>query len=583
MPNKKQPVDRWNHKVQVGAYKPKLSEILKEDEIEELEDQITALREGELEALEDQITALREGELEALEGQIKALKEGEIEALEGQISMLTENEFETLEDQIATLTKNEIEALEDHIMELRENTVTALKDQIMELRENEIEALEGQIKALKENEVKALEDQTEKYRDHIEPWLGALLQADHLNLLIGSGLTTAIAKHMGIENPISMSAPELEGEGSSAVQEMAKRNANSSGHTKPNIEHIIRVVIELIQGLQVVSMKPDDSDRFANQAKKLKCLWSEKLSAVLTTFFEGILETEKRIRCKLMKDTSEEESGQRLLGSFLLTFANRTATRERLHVFTTNYDRLIEFGADLLGLRIIDRFVGELEPVFRASRLGIDMHYNPPGIRGEPRHLEGVMRMTKLHGSIDWEHVSNARQRDQIVRVALPFGAAPDHSNAPTNAPDRLMIYPNPAKDIETVAYPYAELFRDFATAVCQPNTVLVTYGYGFGDDHINRILQDMLTIPSTHIVILSFDDAEGKIPKFYRRVGHDEQISLLIGSHFGDLQTLVDHYLPKPITDRINWTRVELLNRREPHGRKHADDNKSKNPPEDT
>jgi hypothetical protein len=27
------------------------------------------------------------------------------------------------------------------------------------------------------------------------------------------------------------------------------------------------------------------------------------------------------------------------------------------------------------------------------------------------------------------------------------------------------MIYPNPAKDVETTQYPYAELFRDFAAA----------------------------------------------------------------------------------------------------------------------
>ena len=59
-----------------------------------------------------------------------------------------------------------------------------------------------------------------------------------------------------------------------------------------------------------------------------------------------------------------------------------------------------------------------------------------------------------------------------------------------------LMIYPNPAKDVETLEYPYAELFRDFAASVCQPNAVLVTYGYGFGDDHINRILRDMLDDP---------------------------------------------------------------------------------------
>lgn len=49
-----------------------------------------------------------------------------------------------------------------------------------------------------------------------------------------------------------------------------------------------------------------------------------------------------------------------------------------------------------------------------------DYHYNPPGIRGEPRFMEGVLRLTKLHGSLDWNY--DARRRS-IKRIGLPFGA----------------------------------------------------------------------------------------------------------------------------------------------------------------
>ena len=167
-----------------------------------------------------------------------------------------------------------------------------------------------------------------------------------------------------------------------------------------------------------------------------------------------------------------------MLVSFLLSFSSRTATRERLHIFTTNYDRLIEYGADLAGLHLLDRFVGCLEPIFRSSRLDIDMHYNPPGIRGEPRYLEGVVRLTKLHGSLDWVY------RNGFVRkVGLPFGPQDDHPAINDQPCDSVMIYPNSAKDRKTSEYPYVELFRDYAAAVCRPNSVLVTYGYGFGDE----------------------------------------------------------------------------------------------------
>ena len=102
-----------------------------------------------------------------------------------------------------------------------------------------------------------------------------------------------------------------------------------------------------------------------------------------------------------------------------------------------------------------------------------------------------MARFTKLHGSLDWFDVEG-----DIRRIGLPFGAkslAPFLEAARIEGDySRLMIYPNSAKDRETAEYPYVELFRDFAAAICRPNSTLVTYGYSFGDDHINRVIRDM-------------------------------------------------------------------------------------------
>ena len=119
-----------------------------------------------------------------------------------------------------------------------------------------------------------------------------------------------------------------------------------------------------------------------------------------------------------MADEDKRENAYSVLVNFLLSFASRTGNRERLNIFTTNYDRLIEIGAELAGVHLMDRFVGTMMPVFRSSRLNLDIHYNPPGIRGEPRYLEGVARLTKLHGSVDWIQNGN-----EIRRIGLPWGA----------------------------------------------------------------------------------------------------------------------------------------------------------------
>jgi len=245
----------------------------------------------------------------------------------------------------------------------------------------------------------------------------------------------------------------------------------------------------------------------AESAEPLK----SALNVQLSHFLRSLLATERGIASGASPDKVRD--ARNALQSFLLSFASRSASRERLHIFSTNYDRLSEYGCDLAGLRAIDRLVGALNPMFRASRVEVDVHHNPPGIRGEPRFLEGVVRLTKLHGSLDWRFDSNDRR---IYRRAIPFGAPDDHTDIPTEPVDTVMIYPNPAKDVETTQYPYAELFRDFAAAVCRPNSVVVSYGYGFGDDHVNRVLIDMLTIPSTHLVVISYG-ADARLKAFAR------------------------------------------------------------------
>ncbi|MDD6880852.1 MAG: SIR2 family protein, partial [Firmicutes bacterium] len=184
------------------------------------------------------------------------------------------------------------------------------------------------------------------------------------------------------------------------------------------------------------------------------------------------------------------------------------------------------------------------------------------GIRGEPRYLEGVARFTKLHGSLDWINTGS-----NIRRIGLPFGAKTimPYINAAGigGKYSRLMIYPNSSKDRETTEYPYTELFRDFAAALCRPNSTLVTYGYSFGDDHINRVIRDMLTIPSTHLVIICYDDSTGRIMDKYNSWGHQSQMSLIIGKDIANIDDLVNYYLPKPSIDMASIRMSDILKQR--------------------
>lgn len=403
------------------------------------------------------------------------------------------------------------------------------------------------------NDVEIISDDLKR---EIEPWLSAVFQSEHLSVLIGSGLTSSVASIAGVK-PQEMWRLDLKSEFADKVIDKANKTALRMNRGEANIEDDIRIALEIINGLNII-----DDDR----AKIL----SEELNEKLKVFIDSILRTENEFSNKLK---AEEEGAIRsfnLLKSFVLSFTSRAASRERLNLFTTNYDRFIELACDETGVLLLDRFKGKLQPIFRNTRLELDYHYNPPGIRGEPRYVEGVARITKLHGSIDWRF-----DKDRIIKCLLPFGAENTHPAIPKNITEQVVIYPNSSKDLETAFFPYAELFRDFSSSICQPNSVIITYGYGFGDSHINRVIEDMLTIPSTHLVIIAWDknysnDSETpnygsgreRIIKFLENK-NSAQCTLLIGSQFGDLTNLVEHYLPKSAIDRLTIKMQKLKDNR--------------------
>ena len=392
-------------------------------------------------------------------------------------------------------------------------------------------------------------------RPRIEPWLTALVQSEHLSLLIGSGLTHAVhrmatGKALSGMDTVTFNAfnDEITAEG--------KRVAEAAGRKEGNFEDQIRAANELLRGLEIVPPKKEDGTPDEEKISELR----KSLVDTLESFSASILQGERNL---VSSEVNKRTEAFNYLVSFLMSFASRSGTRERLNVLTTNYDRYIEAGADAAGLRLVDRFIGTLAPVFRASRLDVDLHYNPPGIRGEPRYLEGVARYTKLHGSVDWIDYEGS-----IRRIGLPFGAGDidpflTASGLRNIGARQLMVYPNSAKDRETTYYPYVELFRDLASAVCRPNSTLICYGYSFGDDHINRVIEDMLTIPSTHLVIIAYGDPLDRIMKTYERIGRNVQVTILLGDHLGDLGVLVDRYLPKPAIDRTTFRMADLLRAR--------------------
>lgn len=412
---------------------------------------------------------------------------------------------------------------------------THKKRNMIDWKNQNILKINNEIDCFKNDEVD--EEKVKFLRGKIEPWLTAIFQSEHFSLLTGTGLT------MGLTNLANVTSQGMDRINFSIFKDEIKNWSDESakvlGRGNANIEDDFRSSLELLQGFKI--QKHADADKLGDE-----------INSKLDDFIRNIIKTEKGFL-----DSNKHSEVLGLLKSFLISFASRTATRERTNIFTTNYDRFLELGLDSAGILTIDRFIGKIKPKFRSTKLELDYHYNPPGIRGEPRYVEGVVKFTKLHGSVDWKFEDNS-----IVKLPLEFGIDEKTSFIPKEPKDFSVIYPNSSKGIDTAYFPYSELFRDFSSSICRPNSVVVTYGYGFGDAHINRVLEDMLILPSTHLVIISFDNASGRIQKFYDN-NNPAQLTLIIGNHIGSIQPLVENYLPKAAIDRIQERMAKNLEKR--------------------
>jgi hypothetical protein len=170
-------------------------------------------------------------------------------------------------------------------------------------------------------------DELEAHRKRIEPWLSAVFQSEHLSLLLGSGFTIAFAHECNTCAP-SMDAVEFKTKLAVKVNEYAAATALRCGRGQPNVEDQIRAATQLVDGLTILK------DRRATT-------WRGQLESVLKNLLSLVLQSEAAIQAGIEAPDDTGVSPASLLVSFLMSFASRAATRERLNVFTTNYDRLI--------------------------------------------------------------------------------------------------------------------------------------------------------------------------------------------------------------------------------------------------
>jgi len=233
----------------------------------------------------------------------------------------------------------------------------------------------------------------------------------------------------------------------------------------------------------------------------------------------------------------------KLYETFYRKLVLRDRSLPRPWVFTTNYDVFNETAMDRLGLPYANGFSGVVERRFNPATFRYALAEQLDVSSKKWSAVDGFVYLCKLHGSITWTEDDH--------------GLFPIRETAPGNVPGKVMIYPTPAKQNSSLGSPYSDLFREFQSRIVREQSVLFTMGYAFGDEHINNIIYQALTIPTFRLVIFVDPTLDGEIAKL--RELDDPRIWIIGGdgridgrkAHYFD--TIVEEFMPQRPAERID------------------------------
>lgn len=183
---------------------------------------------------------------------------------------------------------------------------------------------------------------------------------------------------------------------------------------------------------------------------------------------------------KLLRDKELED---RLQPIVLMIKKVITASPNQMTIVTTNYDRLSEYAADIYGATTVTGFEGSLLRRFDGFSAKVD------GKRIAAR--ERVVKILKVHGSIDWFEDENENIVSRPDQANIPSGYAP------------LIVPPGKDKYSATHKEPYRTVIEEADKEFGKAGSFLCV-GYGFNDSHIQPKLISQIKNVGKPIVVIT-------------------------------------------------------------------------------
>lgn len=219
--------------------------------------------------------------------------------------------------------------------------------------------------------------------------------------------------------------------------------------------------------------------------QKIDVVGNGKLNGISKSEFESIATLIKdEIKALVSVHQNLSESDKRsLIHTRFGEWIKRADRKQAIEIFTTNYDYLFEIGLERCAVPYYDGFSGSYEPFFSSESVEDTSIY--------PK----ITKLWKIHGSLGWGYDSELKR---VIRKQMTQNS--------------ILIYPSHLKYHDSKKQPYISLIDRIGEFLKQPDSVLVTCGYSFGDEHINeRIVSALRRGSNSHVIALIYDELTTK------------------------------------------------------------------------
>lgn len=349
------------------------------------------------------------------------------------------------------------------------------------------------------------EDRPDPARQEIDRVLSDIIRSK--NLIVLTGLGTSLCVKDDDEN---MRAPTM-GVLWGAVREFFE----AGGQDRPTWQEVLQI-----------SRQPEgnkDIEELLSRAKTAESFETGDAQEKIGRFID---EAESIIRRKVDFLNANEELP--IHQSFLRRLARRSVRRERLKLFTTNYDRCFEHAAQRTGFVVMDGFTLSQPSIFDPMHFAYDI-VRKGSEADAPDYIENLFQLFKIHGSIDWE------LDEESNKIRKSHG---------TDNP--LLIYPRSTKYELAFAQPYLEMLSSFQSAIRQRDAALLVIGFGFNDNHIAEpILAAIEANLSLKVVVISPNVQEQSgtnthLSKIARLIDQGDARLAMVGATFEEIVPVI-------------------------------------------